>query len=376
VSSEPEPRPFFGRVESLRGIGCLAVAAYHMSGWPFHGYLLLPLQPWPAAGGAQNAIGKVVLELIPGHAALMMFFAISGCVLHVSLQYGPQNFWPAARRFTVARVFRIYPIVIFGTLVATWALGGQVAAEPMPDFAEVVANMLLLKASVNSTLWALQVEVLMAPIIMLLYFVERSSGTRTLLLIGLLTTALSFHNHWALWPPLSNNLYAFALGMLIPTLGRRWVARLSRRAANYTFIGSVVVLFAAGPAFGFYSRWAALFETYAALSLLSIVAFRADVRGAVFLDRRALRLLGVSSGSYYVLHMPLLPFAAFVAAFIVPEAWSIRAPVLVGAVVIVASLGALAPICFLSYRLVEASGIALGRRVLQLGNGHLTAARS
>jgi peptidoglycan/LPS O-acetylase OafA/YrhL len=370
VASMQQSRPFFGRIESLRGIGCLAVAAYHMSGLPLHGTQLLPHESWAATGGIQNAIGKLLLALIPGHAALMMFFAISGCVLHVSLQYGPRDLAAAATRFAIARLFRIYPIVIFGTLVAVWALYMQAqltgaAIAPVAGAGEIVANMLLLKASINSTLWALQVEVLMAPIILMLYFVERAWGTRTLVAIGLVTTALSFSTSWALWPPLSTNLFAFVLGMLIPTVGRQWVAGLSRRAANYALIGSVAVLFAAGPAFGFYSRFAAVFETYAALVLLSVVAFRVDVGGVSFLDLRAFRLLGVSSGSYYVLHMPLLPFLAIAAANVVPAAWSAAAPVVVGPVVILVSLAALVPVCVLSYWLVEANGIALGRRVLQ-----------
>ena len=44
----------------------------------------------------------------------------------------------------------------------------------------LLANMLLLDASLNGTLWALQLEVLMAPIIVLFYFLERSYGTRVL----------------------------------------------------------------------------------------------------------------------------------------------------------------------------------------------------
>ena len=58
------------------------------------------------------------------------------------------------------------------------------AVVPVAGLGEIVANMVLLKASINSTLWALQVEVLMAPIILLLFFVERAWGTRTLLAIG------------------------------------------------------------------------------------------------------------------------------------------------------------------------------------------------
>jgi len=87
--------------------------------------------------------------------------------------------------------------------------------------------MLLLDSSINGVYWALQVEVLMAPIILLLYFVDRSYGTRPLIFIAVAATALSFSKHWAVWPPLSNNLYAFVIGMLVPTTGRKWVAALT-----------------------------------------------------------------------------------------------------------------------------------------------------
>src|SRR5882672_580490 len=94
-----DARPFFTRVESLRGVGAVAIAAYHLSGFSIHGASLLPHRPWPGIGPAQNAVGAVILNLIPGHAALMMFFAISGLVLRVSLQHGPQEHGPAALRF-------------------------------------------------------------------------------------------------------------------------------------------------------------------------------------------------------------------------------------------------------------------------------------
>jgi peptidoglycan/LPS O-acetylase OafA/YrhL len=363
-----EPRPFFGRIESLRGIGAVAVAGYHLSGSGLHGLSLLPHQPWATASAAENAVGRFVLMLFPGHAALMMFFAISGCVLYVSLQYGPQMFGPAAIRFFVARIFRIYPIVFFGVLFAAWVQGWHTAtpqtASHSLDAGEIVANMLLLQATVNSTLWALQLEAIMAPIILLLYFLDRAYGPRALLALGLVTTALTFSN-WAVWPPLSTNMFAFILGMLIPTLGRQWASGLSRRAANWWMLGSVAAMFAAGPVFGFYSRFAGVSETYAALALLSLAAYRSDVRGSHLLESWPMRQLGVCSGSYYVLHIPLFMLFMAAAPMVVPAAWSAQAPLLVGSILIAVALVAIAPICLLSYHLIEAQGIALGRRLIQ-----------
>lgn len=358
-------RPFFGRIESLRGLGCLAVAAYHASGWWLNGSQLLPHEPWNGVGASQNTAGRIALALIPGHAALMMFFAISGCVLYVSLQYGPQDVRAASRRFFVARIFRIFPIVIFGVLGCLLAEHWSAPTAPDRPLTTVLANMLLLDSSINGVYWALQVEVLMAPIILLLYFVDRSYGTRPLIFIAVAATALSFSKHWAVWPPLSNNLYAFVIGMLVPTTGRKWVAALTERAANRWLFGAVVTLFAAGPLMGFYSRFTAVFETYGAFVLLSVAAYRINARGLSFLDGWAVRQLGITSGSYYVLHMPLLLVVVPAAALVIPAAWSQQVPLLAGILALILILAAMVPICVLSYRFVEAPGIALGRLLLR-----------
>ena len=268
-SGAADARPFFTRVESLRGVGAVAIAAYHLSGFSIHGALLLPHQPWQGVGAAQNAVGQLILNLVPGHAALMMFFAISGLVLRVSLQHGPQDPGAATTRFLLARTFRIFPIVIFGSLVFALANGWQVPASPdRPegplDVATLMANFLLLDVSLNPTLWALQLEVLTVPIILLLYLVERSHGIRPVVAFALLTAVLSFAKQWALFEPLSHNLFAFVVGLLIPTLGRGLVARLSRPHARRWLACAVVAMFLPGPVIGFYSQLSAVIEAFGA----------------------------------------------------------------------------------------------------------------
>src|ERR1700722_13203316 len=71
-------RPFFTRVESLRAIAALAIAAYHISGCALHNVLLLPDVPWQGVGLVQNTIRKLGLVFLPAHAALVVFFVISG----------------------------------------------------------------------------------------------------------------------------------------------------------------------------------------------------------------------------------------------------------------------------------------------------------
>jgi peptidoglycan/LPS O-acetylase OafA/YrhL len=366
----PQERPFFTRIESLRGLGALAVAGWHMSGLNLHGVQLLPHVAWNEVGSVQNTVGKLAFVLFPGHAALMMFFVISGCVLRVSLQYGPQGRAAGAWRFAIARVFRIYPIVVAGTLVAALVGGWQIAATTMQPampltVSTLIANMLLLDVSLNASLWALQLEVLMAPAIVLFYFLERSYGTRILIAAVVIATLLSFSKRWTFWPPLSHNFFSFLVGMLIPTLGAQLAAKISRTMAQRILVVSALTLVLVGQIVGFFSQFSSLVETYAAATLISLVTYRNDLRGVGFLDAWPFRRLGLCSGSYYVLHTPLLPLGLVIAALVVPISWSATAPLLVGLLMISASLLVLAPLMMASYRLIEGPGIALGREVIR-----------
>ncbi len=372
--SEPkiqEQRPFFTRVESVRGLAALAVAGYHLSGYAVHGVPLLPHTVWEGVGAFQNALGRFGYWLLPGHAALMIFFVISGFVLRISLRYGPQNFSRAVLRFLVARTFRIYPIVAFGAFVYALAGGWQVMArlnEPAqrlstPTF---IANILLLDVSLNSPLWALQVEILMIPAILALYFLERLWGARSLAVIALVTTFLSFAGSWVLWPPLSINFFVFVLGMLVPTFGRELASGLSQRAVNGLALLTLLILFSTGQIVGFYSRFGTVIEAYAAFVFVSIIAYRLDLRGAAVLDTKPLRRLGLSSGSYYVLHSAIFAWAVTIAALVVPLAMSLKAPVLAGFLIMTVCLAAAVPLALLSYHIIEAPGIACGRRIIAM----------
>lgn len=358
------PRPFFGRVESLRGLCAVMVAGYHMSGWGAPEGRLLPEHvAWGSVGALQNGIGRFELYLLSGHAALMVFFVISGLVLRVSLQYGPRDVGGAAVRFHVARLFRIYPISIVGMLVAaatyTWH-----AAVPSPPItaSSLAANLSLLSVSLNTTLWAIQLEVVMAPLIFGLFLLERWQGQRALMAVVAITTVLAFGN-WAVWRPVSEYFFAFALGMLLPTAGRSWLLGWSRGATRWGLIAAVLGLLLPWPMLGFYSKFSAIIEGYAAAALIGIVAYRIDLQGLQWLDWRPVRLLGLASGSFYVLHMAVLPWIYPLVLSLIPSSLDVQLPALAGPLAIFGTLALFAPIAVLSYYLVEAPGIALGRKV-------------
>jgi peptidoglycan/LPS O-acetylase OafA/YrhL len=267
-----------------------------------------------------------------------------------------------------ARVFRVYPIVMLSFCLAAldqWFNNplGSSLAEARFDVLRFLAQLALVDVSWNDTLWALQVEMLMVPAILCVYFFERRVGPRALVALALLTTVLSFDKHWALWPPLSRNVFAFLVGMGIPTVGRTVVSRMTQTSANRWLAGAVLTMVVSAPLLGIFSPVSAVVETYASAVLVSLAAYRSNLWGGGLLDTKPLRLLGLSSGSMYVLHAPTLRAAIVVAAAVIPASWSASAPAAVGFIVIGPWLLALAPCMLATYYLVEAPGIALGRRI-------------
>jgi len=360
-------RPFFGRVVSLRGLGAMAVAAYHITGFKLHDVVLCPVEPWDGVGILQDTLRRLGHVLFPAHAALMVFFVISGFVLRQSLAHGPQKTSTSAARFLLGRIFRMYPIVFFvvpllAVLVDCHLSPYGEAARPH-SAAQWCAQMLLLDNSMNTTLWALQLELLVAPIILVLYFLDRSRGPWYLLGLALVLTALAFTTHWALWVPLRVNLFAFVLGMVVPTLGRRFATAMPKRVATCFLTGSAATLVLAGPCLGLFTRHSSILEGYSAALLVSLVAFRPDLPLLKCLDARLLRLVGLCSGSYYVLHMATVLPALALAHAMVPVAWSVNVPALVAFLVIAVWLVGLIPLTACTYFLIEAPGIQWGRRV-------------
>jgi peptidoglycan/LPS O-acetylase OafA/YrhL len=353
-------RPFFGRVESLRGLGALAVAGYHFAGI---GDALWPSVPAKDHGPWQALLGWMGQFLLPAHAALMVFFVISGFVLRLSLEHGPRQWSRAAQKFFLGRAFRIFPIVFVGVMVTVLAFGAEAGPVSGP---RLMRNMLLLDTSINGTYWALQVELLMMPIILGLYFLERKTGPRFLVGLALATTALAYCQRWAFWPELSTNVFPFVLGMVLPTAGRRLALGMSRHAATSWAAGCMLLLLLTRPCLGLYSRNSAVLEAYSAFVLVSLIAYRQDIAILSWLEAKVLRWLGLSSGSYYVLHMATKPTALALASVAAPLVWGARFPMLVECLFLPLWLIAIVPLSVGTYYLIEKPGIVLGRRVASM----------
>jgi peptidoglycan/LPS O-acetylase OafA/YrhL len=107
------------------------------------------------------------LKIDTGIFGVTLFFIVSGFIItHVALQEGPLE-------FTVKRVLRIYPPLIFATLVyaAIWwtyqiSTGEPLEAQPAPSWDAVVRSMIVFngifdgKWTINAVTWSLVLEVM------------------------------------------------------------------------------------------------------------------------------------------------------------------------------------------------------------------------
>ena len=156
---------FLPRLQTLRGCGCIMVAMFHAK--------------QALSGADRNGLAFRAYDIVfNGGAAVTMFFVLSGFVLFLSLERGPQSPAPAATRFTVARVLRIY-LPVIGNLALLYILfrffGATIPGVTAAHYAplSLVRNGMLLETSINGVMWSVQLEVLAVPLIFAGYFIFR-----------------------------------------------------------------------------------------------------------------------------------------------------------------------------------------------------------
>src|SRR5438270_3979175 len=194
VSARPEKPPassevpgqFLHRLESLRGIAALMVAGQHSFA------VLVP-------SGWQATAYQFTWLVCNGHAAVTLFFVLSGVVLGLSLARSRTPFAITCATFAVRRVFRIWPahfvacLVIAAAIVCLdkkisyapqlsgWFTGHWVALITAHDLFQ---NMFLVDHRLNVPTWTLEVELVCSLALPLIFFLH--SHARSLMRGGLL----------------------------------------------------------------------------------------------------------------------------------------------------------------------------------------------
>lgn len=365
---KPGSKQYIARLQSFRGYGCVMVAMVHVAQtqWTPGKTLLTPADP---ASEMWRWAGKLYMVVFNGHAALTMFFVLSGFVLFLSLERGPAGFGAAAARFTMARTLRIYPPVVatVGLFALLFALFGLTIGPIGPaQFSpgSVLANMGLIKTTINGVTWTLQLEMAAVPVIFLGYWLFRSYGPRPLVAVLIALVGLSFLAAWArLIGPDTRSMglmYTFIAGMLVPSIGRSLVETMSWRRVNLLMLSMAAVLMTARL---FTLKWAPLIETLSGSLLIAGIAYRPDIAWFKFLDWKPAIWFGRVSYSFYLLH-PLTLIAIWdmsdtFAGWIDAGVPGVLLAILFG----FGTTLVVAPLAYLWYRLFEATAIRAIERI-------------
>jgi peptidoglycan/LPS O-acetylase OafA/YrhL len=364
---------FYPRLEALRGVAALMVAAFHswQSTWldsndKVRNFLVVG----DGQGLASNCTNVILRVFGNGYGAVVLFFVISGFVLSGSLARGPQGFPQGGSRFLIARLFRIYPAVfatvgLFAALF--WTSGAFIDTPNAYTMLSLLRNALLINTSIDGVTWSLQLELIAMPVIVLAYLGWRAWGDIVPVVLFFCLAALSF---WGPWnrvigtPNLFGTIHAFMPGVIAFLFAPKLLRGCSPRIATLTLAGAISGFLASRPVLGVGSHWAALSEAIFGAIAVAILAFGHPGGFGRIFDFPLIRFFGRISYSFYLLH-PLTLMVMWRIPHVLANAIKAGVPVLAVAIILfVASTAAVTPLAFATYRWVERPGVAAGRELV------------
>jgi peptidoglycan/LPS O-acetylase OafA/YrhL len=359
---------FFSNLEAARGVAALMVALFHIGLTPYIDAMGRQTRLIAGAGRTvEDSWGDQAFRILGnGPGAVIFFFVLSGFVLTKVLENGPPDLGRSTWQFLSGRVFRIYPAVI-STLTIFWVLffvgGFALISSDEFSLVNLLLNILLIRKGIDSVMWSLQLEMIAAPMILLIYFAWLRLGARAVLTPYFILLALSFTSVWNhLIEPSFGQIYAFLCGMAAFLYGRQIVGGL-RRPGVWLAVAMIGFAFTRAVV-GWSSYWTILLETIFGAATVAILAF-GPFQKSDSVALNVARFFGRISFSFYLLHpITLLP-QRWVGD---PLAAAVNAgfhPLMLCAVLFICSVLFTTPLAWLQYHLIERPFIRLGRHLQQ-----------
>jgi peptidoglycan/LPS O-acetylase OafA/YrhL len=320
-------------------------------------------------------------DLSNGHAAVVMFFVLSGFVLTQSLRSKPANL-NSVVEFYISRLFRIFPAIWAASTLGLLYLifmhynlyvpdtsiwFQQRFRSDRMDLLHIVASYGGMLAFILPPLWTIFIEIMASLMMPALAFAGSRRGWFWSLFAVLLV--LSFTIGPRTYYSVLLYLVDFAIGASLCVLPSAVLQRLrlSGKAGTYALALSAFVLLILRPIFGDQSDddpGLQLVEAgCAALMIALIVHGRARVP---ILRSKFLTNLGDVSYSLYLLHFVIMCVFAKLLALCLPMLGIVRADTIaLSIVLLIATFAITLPVANLSYRFVEMPGLQLGKLLLR-----------
>jgi peptidoglycan/LPS O-acetylase OafA/YrhL len=292
--------------------------------------------------------------LLNAHAAVMIFFVLSGYVLVRSLSNQVFNVETCAR-FYVGRSLAVLYLLLLHFQIPTlftspWYAQYFIASPKLTDFAK---NMASVGFSLDPPTWSIRVELLASVILpFIAYFVRRALG------LWLLAASIGMVFVAALHRPNVGGidyLPSFVLGALAFQYQDRFGRILGRRAILLLSVMVLLFFRRIVPAWNFDTGYNALVPTLVESSAAAILIVGIVARPLPFLERRLVIRLGDISYSLYLIHFTVMSVLAKLIGNISINQ-DIRAVLLM-----VGTLAVSLPLSMLSYTYIEKPGIWCGR---------------
>jgi peptidoglycan/LPS O-acetylase OafA/YrhL len=360
-------------LQSLRGIAALTVLFHHCTGYYEYG-----------------ATWKLAAQLLlNAHAAVVLFFVLSGFVLTLSLMRKRFDV-PSLADFYIRRAFRIYPAMWLACCIglAYFLLFRHV---PLPDWVSswwrpsyreapltakvLIATFLSYGQLLPIPLWSLFVE-LGASVLMpfIVFVLARGRWAFGALLLALLAFSVTIGPR----TPFGIGIYLvdFAIGAGLVTALPVFAQLLKGRVILPAAIGAFLLLwfgrYLGGWNFEHYYNdpFAALIEALGAAALIGTVYTGHERFG--LLRRPLILWFGDISYSLYLVHLPILGLVAGIGGEWLGLSLMTHGPLLGTLTLTVSTLVLSVAVAALSYRFLEVPMISLGKKVtagtLRLGS--------
>jgi peptidoglycan/LPS O-acetylase OafA/YrhL len=173
VTVNTNERPeFYPYLEATRGAAALMVALFHIGLTPYVDAMGRQTRLVAGIRTVDDSWGDQAFRILGnGPGAVIFFFVLSGFVLTKVIQSGPSDVSQNSWQFLTGRIFRIYPAVISTTaiLIAIFFTTGYALTAP-EEFSptNLVLNLLLIRPTIDSVMWSLQLELIAAPMLLLI----------------------------------------------------------------------------------------------------------------------------------------------------------------------------------------------------------------
>lgn len=309
--------------------------------------------------GLQDWATGLALIIFSGDTAVVVFFVMSGLVLHESLIRSKEGWLRLSAIFAIKRIFRIYPAVIMCTLI-TAAMGEfwQLVELPTKIFTEenVIQNLTLQGNLVLGVSWTLTIEILSIAFILPVFFINRLAGVSAMA-IAVGYSLIATENKALVFG--ITNMHQAMLAMIAGmALASPQAKAVFSTFGKWTWAPLLVFLLFGYHINGAWTPSSVILRVMCASLFVGTLRYATNSKIDYFLSSKPSQYLGTISFSFYIFNVPIL-YAAYALTPSLPAQYAVVAglplAIITGALTV--------PIAAIMYRLIEVPGIRIGSNI-------------